>query len=714
MGLYYGRNSDFSGCFCAINNNQVEVTFNTEVKTVKPADFTVTTKADGTYAFVTKAEVKSTDKKVVTLTFANAFTDKTTYNLKADGVVAVNDKVSSNSTAEFTYAKADVQSVEFTSTTIKTGDNIKDHVKVTDKLGRDITKEVELEVATSDATVLDSTGLSQKEGKAVISVSVKGTEVKTANTTVTVSNAIAKTFVGYHLAAKVDAPATTEAFKKVKTEDVVTSVNLGDSAKVLNLYYLDQYGKSINVVNGTGATYTSVNPNVVVVNADGTITPVSVGTGAVKVKIGEVETTIFVEVKAAAKVSTMKVDKSSVSAATGAVSSTFKVSFEDQYAKAANVDAKYLTVKSSNEAVAKAATTASGSVSEATYTLEAIKEGTANITVTYDDGTNKFEKVVAVTVTKAGSISGYEIVTSTTALDVDAAKTEDKNDATSGTIKVYSVDANGNRLSELSADGGVTVTFADDAATKAIKDQLTLSDSTDTLTFADKAVISKATSATVVVKVGTLTVGNATFSIKDSTATVSSLKFDSVALPALEVADTVQTELQGLVKIYDQYGAEVTDKSGLVFEYVLANQANGFQVSELGAVALAETTDLKKDSTADIVITKVTNGTSTTNLISSPVVVKAVVKGDSVAPTAPTVNAVDSDDLAVTGTAEAGSTVEVYAGEVKLGTATADDKGAYSVEISAQAKDTKLTVKSIDAAGNSSSSEVTVTAAPVA
>ncbi|WKA55861.1 Ig-like domain-containing protein [Planococcus shixiaomingii] len=76
---------------------------------------------------------------------------------------------------------------------------------------------------------------------------------------------------------------------------------------------------------------------------------------------------------------------------------------------------------------------------------------------------------------------------------------------------------------------------------------------------------------------------------------------------------------------------------------------------------------------------------------------------DVIAPSKPTINKVDSNDLKVTGKAEAGSTVTVKAGSTTLGSAVADAKGVYSVKIKAQKKGTTLTVTAKDKAGNVSS-----------
>ncbi|WP_393959596.1 Ig-like domain-containing protein [Priestia megaterium] len=82
---------------------------------------------------------------------------------------------------------------------------------------------------------------------------------------------------------------------------------------------------------------------------------------------------------------------------------------------------------------------------------------------------------------------------------------------------------------------------------------------------------------------------------------------------------------------------------------------------------------------------------------------------DKTAPAAPKVNAVSDQDTKVSGTTEANSTVTVKAGTTTVGTAKAGANGAFSVAISLQKANTKLSVQAKDAAGNNSSvSTVTV------
>lgn len=73
---------------------------------------------------------------------------------------------------------------------------------------------------------------------------------------------------------------------------------------------------------------------------------------------------------------------------------------------------------------------------------------------------------------------------------------------------------------------------------------------------------------------------------------------------------------------------------------------------------------------------------------------------DVIAPAKPIVNKVDNNDRAVTGKAEANSTVTVKRGSTVLGTAKANSSGNYSLPIAVQSAGTKLTVTAKDAAGN--------------
>ncbi|WOD61743.1 Ig-like domain-containing protein [Niallia taxi] len=73
---------------------------------------------------------------------------------------------------------------------------------------------------------------------------------------------------------------------------------------------------------------------------------------------------------------------------------------------------------------------------------------------------------------------------------------------------------------------------------------------------------------------------------------------------------------------------------------------------------------------------------------------------DKSAPGKASVNKVTSKSKSVTGKAEKNTTVYVYKGSKQLGKATVNSKGAYTVKIAAQKKNTKLSVYVQDKAGN--------------
>jgi hypothetical protein len=90
--------------------------------------------------------------------------------------------------------------------------------------------------------------------------------------------------------------------------------------------------------------------------------------------------------------------------------------------------------------------------------------------------------------------------------------------------------------------------------------------------------------------------------------------------------------------------------------------------------------------------------------------------GDSQAPSPPTFttpqnNSYDTDgSFSVSGTAEAGSTVELFEGTTSKGTTTADSSGAWSIALSGLSEGAHTyTAKATDAAGNTSSASNSVT-----
>ena len=88
----------------------------------------------------------------------------------------------------------------FTATTVKPGAELKDYVKVTDKLGRDVTAEHTVEFASADTNVINSSGVAQNADgqEALVTATVKDTDV-TAKAVIKVSTEAAKHLLAIQL-----------------------------------------------------------------------------------------------------------------------------------------------------------------------------------------------------------------------------------------------------------------------------------------------------------------------------------------------------------------------------------------------------------------------------------------------------------------------------------------------------------------------------------
>ena len=105
---------------------------------------------------------------------------------------------------------------------------------------------------------------------------------------------------------------------------------------------------------------------------------------------------------------------------------------------------------------------------------------------------------------------------------------------------------------------------------------------------------------------------------------------------------------------------------------------------------------LKEGTTVSVTATDDAGNTST------PTTATVAKADDKIAPTAPVVNPVKAGDTAVTGTAEAGSTVEVTLPDGSKVSAKADQDGNFSVPVSGLKEGTTVSVTATDDAGNTS------------
>ena len=105
---------------------------------------------------------------------------------------------------------------------------------------------------------------------------------------------------------------------------------------------------------------------------------------------------------------------------------------------------------------------------------------------------------------------------------------------------------------------------------------------------------------------------------------------------------------------------------------------------------------LKENDTVSVTAKDASNNTS------APTTATVAKADDKTAPDAPVVNPVKAGDTAVTGTAEAGSTVEVTLPDGTKATATADQDGNFSVPVSGLEEGQTVSVTAKDASNNTS------------
>ena len=160
--------------------------------------------------------------------------------------------------------------------------------------------------------------------------------------------------------------------------------------------------------------------------------------------------------------------------------------------------------------------------------------------------------------------------------------------------------------------------------------------------------------------------------------------------PAKPVVDTDLTGKAGTkdpVEVSAEPGSTVAlyDKDG--------NKIGEGTADTNGKATITPTVDLPVGN----VTAKATDASGNTSDASDPA--KAT---DTTAPAAPVVNTVKAGDTAVTGTAEAGSTVEVTLPDGSKVSATADQDGNFSVPVSGLNEGATVSVTATDKAGNTS------------
>ena len=636
----------------AINSTQAVVAFDKEIGEVSASNFT----ANNGLAVI-KAEVNGSNKNEVKLTFNDSFVDKEAYELSIEGVKSVQGvEMEEAAKTSFTYEVSEVSSVTLNSmkfnSTGSTGANavnLLDSVTIKDEKGRDITSEVfenttkyNVVVASTDNTVINN-GLVVEDADGSAYVEIKVLNKLDGNKQLATSGAIkveaapyvAVSLDGVHIAA---ASVTAADYNTAKEDnEVKSSIELGmandsgDAAQYLNIYAKDSEGNTIKL-DATNATITNLTPTVATVSKstdEFVIKTISTGTAQVKVKVGNFETTVSFTVKADAKVTDAKLSKTAATLTTDATSpantDTIGLTLVDQYGEKIASNGSFEVVASKAGVVSGSGATgelqvdpaSSGVTGEYEIPLTAATNGSTTLTVKYKDasGATVFTKTFTVAVKDFGAAAKYDLVVSPSSadyLDADVDGSETGIDAIDNSVefKLYSVDASGNRVKEITLDGSTNNLVLDVAAMtdeeKALLSHTNGALAVDTLTFANPSLaaktLTKSGNVKVVAKVGGVTVDTINVSYKNTDAVANKASIRSTSL----VVDIDQVDsLTDL--IFGVYGTSkytvnpllsIQDQFGGTMKYDVANSSTvGTAVDVLanGLTVVPNTTVTNKD-----------------------------------------------------------------------------------------------------------------------
>ncbi|GAB6159015.1 hypothetical protein JCM39194_22150 [Desulfotomaculum varum] len=488
----------------ATDANTVIVAFNKEAASVLPANFVVTQKDNGSRFYVQSA-VLAADKKSATLTLFDAMAEGKAYVVATSGIKDAAGNTMLADSDELTYVKAVPASIAFTTSKLPVGNvNLNDYVVVKDAQGNVLTSGFTV-TFTSNETI--QSGAINTAGKTAVIVNAS---IAVGTATITTGNVV--------LAVEAAAPATVETFSLVGNSNPPVPVatyflngkgldaqgNPLDNIK-LQATFKDQYGKDI----AGSPVYESLTPTVLLVAANGTITPIQTGTAYVRVTNGNVSKTIPVEVKANPVATALVCDSAiSVVGSSTAPAGSLKVTVKDQYGNKVT-DNQTINIANSDSSVVDVNASVSTSNGEATINVQGLKAGTAKLTLTLGTIT----KEVSVVAVQAGTVAGYLVEAADDTIDLNTSANN-----LDATIKVYQVDVAGNKIADLSTDNSINYELPQSALIKVdtTKNKFVNGDSNNQ------------TGTTVVtVKAGTLVIGTVTIKTIDTTDSIAAAELVS-------------------------------------------------------------------------------------------------------------------------------------------------------------------------------------------
>ena len=276
----------------AVKSNQLSLTLASPAE-YKATDYVLTNVATGARTYVKNVTNKD---NVVTLDLFNNLTSGQTYKLTVDGMEQSLD-----------FVKGSVTTIELNDQTIPAGTPTAINYTVYDENGLDITADTTVNFNSNIA--FDANKKLTLANGVVAYVKISYFDVNTKKTiesrqaTITGSTSATTGILGTTIAS---------TGSDANFSNPSTTIAKGTTGKYLWVQVTDQYGnkKTANYVSGFDATFESLTPEVLVVDAKtGLLTPISVGTAIVKVTSNNISTTVAITVKDAAKETSLDITK---------------------------------------------------------------------------------------------------------------------------------------------------------------------------------------------------------------------------------------------------------------------------------------------------------------------------------------------------------------------------------------------------------------------
>lgn len=450
------------------NATTIDVTFSKEMDaaTIGREDFVV--KSGSTVAYVKEVAV-SADKKVVTVTLANEMAKGKDYSVTVKGIKDLKGNIIAEKTFEkINYEKKDIASVSFDSLKAVRGAKLKDQLTIKDVDGRNITKETAVTfecvnnagAVSKDGTISLSAVIGSK-----LTVRVYAGTTLLAQEELTVSENLATTYVGFTLGR-----STAEAYAKITPNNKLQRGKMS----TMTLYYKDALGveKTVNATNFTKIE--SLTPDVLTIYSTNSVEDKvqlygkNLGTALVRVQVGEIDQTIEVQVVSEAVADyTVSLQNSIVNLANADVEKTLEFTVNDNaigLAATANTGARveYYNVNNGTwvqlpEYAAKAVNGVITLNGQKIRAFAQSKDVQARLITSYN---GKLQATAFnMDIQDAANLAGYEaVVQAGVAGDGKVLSTLDQN-AQQAKLRVFRLDSNGNRVSEVNSAAITTANF---------------------------------------------------------------------------------------------------------------------------------------------------------------------------------------------------------------------------------------------------------------